>query len=130
MKCERDLSLIVTIVPKGWGDTVMCASRDAGAEGGTIMFARGCGIHDKKSIMGIAIEPEKEVVLTLVSREIDEGVLETVAKAAELDKPGKGMAFLIPVERAVGRVHFIEMLEEGTEESHEEGTDRDTCGEC
>ncbi|MFP4170102.1 MAG: P-II family nitrogen regulator [Methanomassiliicoccales archaeon] len=126
MKCERNLALIVTIVPKGWGDTVMCASRDAGAEGGTVMFARGCGIHEKKSILGIAIEPEKEVVLTLVSREIEERMLETVSKAAELDKPGRGMAFLVPVERAIGRVHFIEMLEEETEESHEEGTDRDS----
>lgn len=34
MKCETDLSLIVTIVKKGWGDEILCASMEAGAEGG------------------------------------------------------------------------------------------------
>jgi len=33
--------LIVSIVRKGWGDTVLEASMRAGAHGGTVMFGRG-----------------------------------------------------------------------------------------
>ncbi len=39
------VSLIVTIVRKGWGDTVLQASVKAGAEGGTVLFGRGSGVH-------------------------------------------------------------------------------------
>jgi hypothetical protein len=40
-----NVSLIVSIVRKGWGDTVLEASVKAGAHGGTILFGRGAGIH-------------------------------------------------------------------------------------
>jgi nitrogen regulatory protein PII len=115
MKCERNMSLIVTIVCKGWGDTVLCASREAGAEGGSIIIGRGCGIHDKKSILGITIEPEKELVLTLVPKEIEDDVLKAIVIAARLDESGKGMAFVIPTERALGRVHVLKSLEDQEE---------------
>jgi len=36
------------VVPKGWGDSVIEASMKAGAKGGTIVFGRGLGIHEKK----------------------------------------------------------------------------------
>jgi hypothetical protein len=67
MKCETDMSLIVTIVKKGWGDEVLCASKDAGAEGGTILFGRGVGVHEQQKLLNIMIEPEKEVVFTVVA---------------------------------------------------------------
>jgi hypothetical protein len=31
----------VTIVKKGWGDEVIKTSREAGAQGGTLLFGRG-----------------------------------------------------------------------------------------
>ena len=40
----------------------------AGAQGGTIMRGRGTGIHETAKIFGIPIEPEKEIVLTLIVR--------------------------------------------------------------
>jgi len=36
-----DRNLIVTIVKKGWGDSVLQASIKAGADGGTVMIGRG-----------------------------------------------------------------------------------------
>lgn len=65
-------SLIVSIVRKGWGNTVLEASVKAGATGGTVLLGRGIGINEKESIFGIPIEPEKEIILTLVQEnEID-----------------------------------------------------------
>ncbi len=68
-------SLIVTIVRKGWGECVIDASCKAGAEGGTIMFGRGTGDHEQQKILGITIEPEKEIVLTVIARDEADGVL-------------------------------------------------------
>ncbi|KUG20029.1 nitrogen regulatory protein p-ii [hydrocarbon metagenome] len=102
------MDLIVTIVRKGWAEEVVKASRRAGAEGGTILHGRGTGIHEKKTILGIAIEPEKDVVLTVVNPEQTDRVLDEIMKAADLDKPGMGIGFVIRLERVIGRVHMFE----------------------
>ena len=103
-----DTVLIVTIVKKGWGDKVMEASMNAGAEGGTILFGRGVGIHEHKKIMGILIEPEKEIVFSVTPMEKVDAILEEISKAAELDKPGAGLSLVVPEEKVVGVVHLLE----------------------
>ena len=100
-------ALIVTIVKKGWGDRVLEASIKAGAGGGTIIFGRGIRIHEQHKIMGICIEPEKEIVLTVILRDKEDAVLGEIIKAAELDKPGAGVTFVIPVEKVAGIVHAL-----------------------
>ncbi|MDD2638590.1 MAG: P-II family nitrogen regulator [Methanothrix sp.] len=105
MKCETDLSLIITIVKKGWGDEVLCASMDAGAEGGTILFGRGFGVHEYKKLFNIMIEPEKEVVLTVVSNSEADRVLESIVGAGKLEESGKGIVFLISIDKLLGRAH-------------------------
>ena len=102
MECNLLYDLIVTIVNKGNSEAVVDASKKAGAEGGTIMFGRGTGIHEQAKLFGITIEPEKELVLTLVEREKTDSVLELVLKEAGLDQPGKGIAFVLEVERVAG----------------------------
>lgn len=44
-KQDMEFQLIVTIVNKGHCGTVLDASLEAGAEGGTIITGRGSGIH-------------------------------------------------------------------------------------
>lgn len=101
------ISLIVTIVRKGWGDTVLEASIKAGAHGGTVLFGRGSGIHEKQKLLGIPIEPEKEVVLTVTYSEQSEAILAEIVKSTDLGKPGTGIAFVVPVEKVVGVAHLI-----------------------
>ena len=98
-------NLIVTIVRKGWGDTVLEASVNAGAEGGTVLFGRGAGIHEHEKILGIPIEPEKEIVLTITDSDRVEAILERIDGAVELNKPGRGLAFVIALEKVVGVSH-------------------------
>lgn len=102
---ETEISLIVTIVNKGWGDTVLEASMKAGAEGGTILLGRGVGVHEKREILGICIEPEREIVLSVTYADKTEAILQEIVRAAELEKPGAGIAFVVPVEKVVGVVH-------------------------
>jgi nitrogen regulatory protein PII len=100
--------LIVSIVRKGWGDTVLEATIEAGAHGGTVLFGRGTGRNERHRVFGIQIEPEKEIVLTIVRRDQQKSMLETVERAAELGLPGHGLAFVLPVEALVGVTHLVE----------------------
>jgi nitrogen regulatory protein PII len=98
-------TLIVTIVMRGWGDPVIEASMKAGAEGGTIVFGRGIGIHEKKKIMGIPVEPEKDIVLTITPPNKADAILNEIVRAARLGEPRRGIAFTVSVDRFVGAVH-------------------------
>jgi nitrogen regulatory protein PII len=104
---KGSLSLLVTIVKKGWGDRVIEASMKAGASGGTVVFGRGVGIHEKQKIMGICIEPEKEIVLSVVPCTMEDAILAEIIKVAGLDKPGTGICFALPIEKVTGIVHDI-----------------------
>jgi nitrogen regulatory protein PII len=95
-------SLIVTIVRKGWGSSVLQASVKAGARGGTVLLGRGAGVHEHEKIFGMSIEPEKEIVLTIVQNDQVETILGEIVRAAELNAAGHGMAFVVPVHRIVG----------------------------
>lgn len=107
MKLLENFDLIVTIVNKGHSDPVVAASRRAGAEGGTVLHGRGTGIREMKSILGIAIEPEKDIVLTLVRADISRTVLAAIVEAGNLEQPGTGIAFLMPVAGVAGICHLI-----------------------
>lgn len=106
MNCkEMALQLIVTIVRKGNAETVVEAAKKAGAEGGTILSGRGTGIHEKAKILGIAIEPEKEIVLILIPKAKASRVLESISNSIDIEKPGRGLAFVVDVENVIGICH-------------------------
>ncbi len=98
--------LIVTIVNRGFAENVVDATKAAGASGGTIIHSRGTGIHENAKLFGIPIEPEKEIVLTLIEREKTGSVLDAIYTAVGLDKPSKGIAFVLNVEKIVGICHL------------------------
>lgn len=102
MTPSGSLSLIVAIVRKGWGSSVLEASVKAGARGGTVLPGRGAGINEQEKIFGVSIEPEKEVLLTVIGSERVDTVLAEIVRAGELDQAGRGIAFVLPVDRLVG----------------------------
>lgn len=112
MLCEGCKELIVTIVSKGWAEEVIRASRESGAEGGTILMGRGTGIHEMHSLFGIPIEPEKEIIFTVVDPEQTDAVLDAICRRADLERPERGFAFVIPLQRVAGRVHKSCSLDE------------------
>ena len=100
-------SLIVTIVRKGWGSTVLQAAVEAGAGGGTVLIGRGAGIHERETIFGVSIEPEKEILLTVVDAARADAILDAIVAAGELNELGRGIAFVLPVERVVRVARFL-----------------------
>lgn len=99
--------LIITIVPKGVSERILKATKKVGADGGTIIFGRGTGIHENKTILGIPIEPEKEIILTAVPRVRTESVLAAILEAGDLNTPGTGVAFVLELKQVAGICHLL-----------------------
>lgn len=108
---NQAFDLIVTIVNKGRCDVILKASREAGAEGGTILYGRGTGIRETKTLFGIPIEPEKEIILTIIPDDKTETVLQAIITAGELDQPGTGITFVLELKKVAGITHLVEASE-------------------
>ncbi len=100
--------LIVAIVRKGFNPDIVKAAKEAGATGATIMQGRGSGIHEKK-ILGIAIEPEKDIILIVVNKEISDQVLKAIVEKGHLDQPNTGIAFVVELTKVVGIAHQLQL---------------------
>jgi len=61
-------------------------------------------------MFGISIEPEKEIVLTLAASEQADIILDAVVQAAELNDGGRGIAFVLPVNKIAGAAHFLDQV--------------------
>lgn len=94
--------LIMCIVNTGFTDVVMAAAKDAGARGGTVIHARGTANREAEEFFHISFQPDKEVVMILVTTEIKDAVLHAVYQSAGLKTAGQGIAFALPVTNVVG----------------------------
>lgn len=107
MFLKQDFNLIVAIVSKGFCDVVIDASKRAGAEGATIINARGSGIHEQDTFLGVAIQPEKEIVLILVKKITRKKVMREIVKSCGMTDEGRGMVFSLPVDEIGGISHLL-----------------------
>ena len=98
--------VIFCIVNAGFSEAVMDAAREVGARGGTVLHASGTANTDAEKIFGITIQPEKDVVMILVSSEIRDKVLHALYESAGLKTEGQGIAFALPVQDVVGLTNF------------------------
>ncbi len=94
--------LIVAVVNQGYTDLVMDAAKKEGATGGTVLHARGVGTGEMEHFLGITIQPEKEVVAILTSRENKQGILQAVNAAAGIKTEAKGILLSLPVDGLMG----------------------------
>ncbi len=94
--------LILTIINRGYADLVMDAAKNAGASGGTIVHARGTGIHEAEKFFGIIVQPEKEIVLILTEREKKNEIMTAICTHADLKVAGNGICFSLPVDQVMG----------------------------
>ncbi len=93
---------IFTIVDRGQADAVIEAANAAGARGGTVLHARGSGIHETQVLFAMPIEPEREVVLIVAKAETTDAITAAICERTRLDEPGKGILFVIDVGRTYG----------------------------
>lgn len=99
-----DVALVTCIVQKGLGDALVEASREAGAQGATVNYARGSGVRERLGVLGLAVEAEKEVINIVVSTDDVDRIVETLYLKGGLDTPGMGFIYVTPLEKAATHV--------------------------
>lgn len=92
---------LMTVVDKGKGERCMAVARGAGAQGGTIIHAKGAGRH-QDFYFPLTIEPGKDIVLIVAPQATAPAIREAIYAQMGLDKPGAGIIFGIPVLRTIG----------------------------
>ncbi len=111
--------LIIAFVEDSKTQAIMDAAREAGATGCTVLTnARGQGVEEKTTFMGLALESQRDMVLMLVEEHRARGILEKVAETGKFDQsPGTGIAFQVDVEDALGVMHQVELIAPSLEEA-------------
>lgn len=97
--------VIFVVVNKGFAEDVIDSASNAGAKGGTIINGRGSGVSESSGLLklfNVDIEPEKEMVMILVKKDICERVVEKIGLDLEIEKPGHGIMFVQDVSCVLG----------------------------
>ncbi len=110
--------LILALVEDDKTNDVLDAAREAGATGATVITnARGEGLIQTKTFLGLNLTSARDVVMFLVEEHLSRSILEKIAEAGEFDsQPGTGIALQVDVEDAVGVSEQIRELAEVVEE--------------
>ncbi len=103
------LKMIIAIIQRGMADKTVGAAIKAGAPAATVFYGRGQGIRERLGILGLAIQPEKEIIFIILEERLVDQVLEAMVKAGKLDQPGVGFVFVVPVDRALGMLEAQEI---------------------
>lgn len=93
-------------------DKIVDAAKAAGATGATIIPARGTGIREAKTFFGLTLEAQTDIVMFLIEEHIVQNILDAIYEAGEFQKPGTGIAFVLPVEQVIGLESQIERFKE------------------
>lgn len=109
--------MVVCIVNDGFSDSVMTVAKKVGAKGGTVINAKGTANAEAEKFFNITVQPEKEIVLIVVPVSIKNELLTALYKEVGLNSPGQGIAFSLPIDKAVGLASPIQdKAEENAEE--------------
>ena len=111
IKNKDEYDLIVAVIGRGFADYVVSAARDAGATGATIVYGRGTADADKY-VLGISLQPEREVVLILVKKEDRRKIMQEIADKTSLLEEGRGLCFSLPVDDVYGIKRVAEQKKE------------------
>jgi nitrogen regulatory protein P-II 1 len=110
--------VILALVNEKYQDNVIESAKTAGATGVTILNARGEGIHAHKSFMGLTMEAQKDMLLFLVEDFIANNIMEAIYKAGHLSEHGNGIAFSLPIDRAIGLESQMPTLEKEAKDKY------------
>lgn len=94
--------LIITIVNQGYSEQVMNVAKKFGANGGTLISGRGLGNGESIKFLNITIDPEKDIILNLVSSDLKHKIMNMIVENCGLKSPGAGICFSVPVNYVVG----------------------------
>lgn len=94
--------VILCIVNSGFAEAAMDAAKQFGAKGGTVFHGRGTVSKEAEKFFNITIQPEKEIVMILVSSSIKDNILQALYTAVGTGTAAQGIAFTLPVDDVIG----------------------------
>jgi nitrogen regulatory protein PII len=98
---DKKMKALYIIVSIGFAELVVDFIRSQGATGATIINARGITAYQKE-IMGISVDTEKEMVLTIIDSEKADKIIEAIKQKPSFKSEAHGICFTLPVEKTVG----------------------------
>ncbi len=104
--------VIVATVKTDVTDNIVDAAKAAGATGATITPSRGTGIHEAKTFFGLTLEAQTDLVIFLLEEHLVEAVMKAIYEAGHFEKPGTGIAFVLPVDQVAGLESQMERFKE------------------
>jgi len=110
--------IIIASVKVDKTDVIVTAAKGAGATGATIIPGRGTGMHEAKTFFGLTLEAQSDIIMFLVEEHIVQNILDAIKSAGEFEKPGTGIAFVLPVEQVIGLESQIERFKEEVREQY------------
>jgi nitrogen regulatory protein P-II 1 len=102
MSISKDLKLIITIVARERTEKVLDALEEEGVKKSTVLLGRMISDDNPTLFFNVKIEPQCEIIYTIVSKQIVNRVFDVILEAGKLHKPHNGMAFVLDVEKAGG----------------------------
>ncbi|WP_276881718.1 transcriptional regulator [Anaerococcus tetradius] len=96
---------LYVIVDRHLGQKAIHIAQANGAGGATLIHGRGFAENIKSPIFfNMTIEPEKDIVLMLIKKELEETIKGKIYKEMELEKEGRGIIYSLPVNEVSGLV--------------------------
>ncbi len=93
----KELKALYILVNAGFATEIVNVARENGATGATIINARG-SVPNPQTILGITIDPEKEIVLTVVEKQCALNIMDKVKQNFGVGTPAHALCFYMPVE--------------------------------
>ncbi len=100
--------VIFAIVNAGFAEDVMDVARENGARGGTILTGRGVAREQEASFFGISVHAEKEILMTVVEKDVRDQILHALYKQMGMQKKAQGIIFSLPVSDVAGLAPSVE----------------------
>lgn len=100
MKNKKALFIVVNC---GFAEEITDIIHEEGACGATILNARGVGLNVEK-IMGITVDYEREMILSIVDEEVAEKIMAAVKEKSGIKSPAHGICVMLPVDKMIETV--------------------------
>jgi nitrogen regulatory protein PII len=102
MNEENDYVLTITVVVRGYAETVMDYAKAAGATGGTIIHSRSLAEPGDSKFFGISLQDEMDILAILVKKDMKEKIINAVKECLDQEQESHGMLLELPVDNVVG----------------------------
>ncbi|MDL2293494.1 hypothetical protein LJC60_02570 [Ruminococcaceae bacterium OttesenSCG-928-D13] len=102
MECQSNHDLIIVILNRGYTEEVMDEARAAGAAGGTVLHARGCGLAGAEKFFGVTIQPEKEMMMIVAGNDVSCNIMGAIAEKVGPGTEAGAISFSMPVNGVRG----------------------------